>query len=237
MRRLADLGFGIVTSVQGRGVFPETDARSLGAFNLQPPVEAFYETCDAMVVVGSRLRSNETLSYTLDLPRPLIQIDADSLAAGRSYPVDQFIRGDAPEALDLLADRLEPVFRPDHSFHGDLKQARDAAEKGLRASLGPYGEVLDAVLEAAPKDLVWVRDITLSNTTWGNRLPPLGGPRSGVHALGGGIGQGLPMAIGAALSVNESLERPFCWPEMADLPSVSGNWRRRARKMPIFRFC
>jgi len=47
---------------------------------------------------------------------------------------------------------------------------------------------------------VWVRDITLSNSTWGNRAPRLSGPRDGVHALGGGIGQGLPMAVGAALA-------------------------------------
>jgi acetolactate synthase-1/2/3 large subunit len=53
---------------------------------------------------------------------------------------------------------------------------------------------------SVPDDFVWVRDITLSNTSWGNRLPHLAGPRDGVHALGGGIGQGLPMAIGAALA-------------------------------------
>jgi acetolactate synthase-1/2/3 large subunit len=32
----------------------------LGSYNLQKPVEDFYQTCDAMLVVGSRLRSNET---------------------------------------------------------------------------------------------------------------------------------------------------------------------------------
>jgi acetolactate synthase-1/2/3 large subunit len=48
--------------------------------------------------------------------------------------------------------------------------------------------------------LWWVRDITLSNTMWGNRAPVLDHPRAGVHALGGGIGQGLAMGIGAALA-------------------------------------
>ena len=60
--RLANLGFGVVTSVQGRGVLPGDDHQSLGAFNLQPAAEEFYSTCDAMLVVGSRLRSNETLT-------------------------------------------------------------------------------------------------------------------------------------------------------------------------------
>ena len=35
---------------------------------------------------------------------------------------------------------------------------------------------------------------------WGNRAPVLNHPRAGVHALGGGIGQGLAMAIGTAVA-------------------------------------
>ena len=199
--RLVDLGFGVVTSVQGRGVFQGDDCCSLGAFNLQPPIEEFYATCDAMVVVGSRLRSNETLSYALKLPSPLYQIDANPLAEGRSYPTDMFVCGDSAMALDMLADQLENAYEPDPTFSEDIQAARAAAEKGMRRALGPYTEVLDAVLGTVPRNFVWVRDITLSNTIWGNRLPELDGPRNGVHALGGGIGQGLPMGVGAALAV------------------------------------
>jgi acetolactate synthase-1/2/3 large subunit len=45
--------------------------------------------------------------------------------------------------------------------------------------------------------------VTVSNSSWGNRYLPLRGPRDGVHAVGGGIGQGVPMAIGAALGAGE----------------------------------
>jgi acetolactate synthase-1/2/3 large subunit len=48
-----------------------------------------------------------------------------------------------------------------------------------------------------------VRDVTVSNSTWGNRSLLIAGPRDGVHALGGGIGQGIQMAIGAALAAGE----------------------------------
>lgn len=201
--RLANLGFGVVTSVQGRGVLPGDDHASLGAFNLQPAVEEFYDTCDAMLVVGSRLRSNETLTYSLRLPQPLYQIDADPLSEGRAYPVAQFVCGDSAVTLDMLADRLKGRFKPEAGFSKDLRAARRKAEEGLRRTLGPYNDVLDAVIGAVPRDFVWVRDITLSNTIWGNRLPPLDGSRDGVHAVGGGIGQGLPMGIGAALAVRE----------------------------------
>ena len=200
--RLAGLGLGIVTSVQGRGVDGRCASQSLGTFNLQAPVEAFYATCDAMVVVGSRLRSNETLNYSLKLPRPLFQVDVDPGAENRSYRTDHFVCGDARGVLDGLATRLEQSgFRPDSGFGSDLREARAAAERGLRAMLGPYEGMLDAVCAAG--DAWWVRDITLSNTMWGNRLPALDGSRKGVHAVGGGIGQGLPMAIGASLAARD----------------------------------
>ena len=199
VRRLIDLGFGVVTSVQGRGVVAEGHPMSLGSYNLQPPVEAFYATCDAMVVAGSRLRGNETLKYTLRLPSPLFGIDADPMAENRAYPLDRFVIGDSALALGALADRLDGRIKTDPKFVDDLSRARGKAEAGMRETLGPYEAILDAVLRTVPEDLVWVRDITLSNSMWGNRLPRLRGPRDGVHALGGGIGQGIAMAVGAAL--------------------------------------
>ncbi|MCY4549718.1 MAG: thiamine pyrophosphate-binding protein [Defluviicoccus sp.] len=199
-RALARLGFGIVTSIHGRGTIPEGDPMSLGAFNLQPPVEAFYAGCDAMLVVGSRLRGNETFKYRLALPRPLYRIDADPRADGRSYANDIFVHGDAANAMAGLAERLRGRMDIEPALAPDLAAARLAAEAGLRATLGPYERLMDDVQGAVPDDVVWVRDITLSNSSWGNRAPRLSGPRCGVHALGGGIGQGLPMAIGAALA-------------------------------------
>ncbi|WP_207005650.1 thiamine pyrophosphate-binding protein, partial [Trinickia mobilis] len=83
VERLVALGFGVVTSVQGRGVLPEDHPATLGAFNVHPAVESFYRTCDALVVVGSRLRGNETLKYKLALPQPLFRVDADALADNR----------------------------------------------------------------------------------------------------------------------------------------------------------
>ncbi len=199
--RLAALGFGVVSSTQGRGILPEDHAMSLGAFGAAPAIEAFYRTCDAMLVVGSRLRGNETLKYALALPRPLYRIDADDAADGRSYPNEIFVAGDAARALAGLADRLavRPSLR-DPEFAADLAHAREAAEAALRRTIAPYDALLDALVASLPREAVWVRDVTLSNSMWGNRRPRLVGPRDGVHALGGGIGLGLPMAIGAALA-------------------------------------
>lgn len=197
--RLLDLGIGVVTSTQGRGIVPEDDERSLGAYNLHAPVERFYQTCDAMVVVGSRLRGNETLKYKLKLPRPLYRIDADAAAEGRCYATDYFVLGDSALALDALADRLQGRMQVDPAFLEDLKAARRAAEASLVDGLGPYAELVRALQRAAGRSFNWVRDVTVSNSTWGNRHLHVFDPRAGVHALGGGIGQGLAMGVGAAV--------------------------------------
>ncbi|WP_228894026.1 thiamine pyrophosphate-binding protein [Pseudoduganella aquatica] len=211
VQRLLDMGFGVVTTTQGRGVVAEDDPRSLGAFNLHKPVENFYQTCDAMLVVGSRLRGNETLKYELKLPRALYRIDADPAAEGRCYKSDYFVCGDAELALEALADRLEGKMQVDPGFIGDLQKARDSAVAGLVDGLGPYSALVDQLQQAAGRRFNWVRDVTVSNSTWGNRYLRIFDPLAGVHALGGGIGQGLAMGIGAAIgaAVTNSGKKTF----------------------------
>lgn len=210
--RLLDMGFGVVSTTQGRGVVAEDDHRSLGAFNLHAPVERFYQSCDAMVVLGSRLRGNETLKYALKLPRPLYRVDADAAAEGRGYKSDYFVCGDAALVLEGLADRLEGKMQIDPSFMSDLQEARDVAVAGLIDGLGPYAALVSTLQEAAGREFNWVRDVTVSNSTWGNRYLRVFEPTAGVHALGGGIGQGMPMAIGAAVgaAVTNSGKKTFC---------------------------
>ena len=208
VRRFADLGFGVVTSVQGRGVIPEDHPLSLGAFNLHEPIERFYATCDAMLVVGSRLRSNETLTYKLKLPRPLYRIDVDPQQQGRCYTDDFFVVGDSALVLTGLADRLAGRMKLDAAFAQDLAAARDAARVLVTDGLGPYQQLVEELQRAAGRSFVWVRDVTISNSTWGNRSLAIAGPRDGVHALGGGIGQGVQMALGAALAADG--RKTFC---------------------------
>lgn len=212
VQRLMKLGFGVVTSTQGRGIVPENDPQSLGSFNLHKPVENFYQTCDAMLVAGSRLRGNETLKYQLKLPRPLYRVDADPGSEGRCYETDAFLHGDSRLVLEGLADRLEGKLRIDPEFHGDLKAAKSAAIASLVDGLGPYSKLVEALQGTVGQNFNWVRDVTVSNSTWGNRYLYLFDPKAGVHALGGGIGQGLAMSVGAAIGAaqTQSGKKTYC---------------------------
>jgi acetolactate synthase-1/2/3 large subunit len=198
--RLANMGIGIVTSVRGRGTLSEAHAMSLAAFTTATPVLELYARCDLMVVVGSHLRSNETTTYSAPLPERLVRIDVDPMADGRGYAGMDFIAGDARLALDGLADRLGDSYAPDDGFREQVSVARAQAEIELAKSMGIYTALRDAIAAAMPDDGLWVRDVTLSNSIWGNRSPIMTHPQQAVHAAGGGIGQGLPHGIGAAVA-------------------------------------
>ncbi len=202
VQRLVDLGFGVVTSVQGRGVIAEDHRATLGAFQLQRASADVYQRCDACVIVGSRLRSNETMKYELALPTRRFRVDANPAVQTQAYSCEQFIEADAALALHALADALHG-WQADAAWHEEITAAKRAAQQQVDASLGSYVALKNAlnhiVATELAGDCIWVRDITLSNTMWGNRSLVLRHPRSGVHALGGGIGQGLQMGIGAAI--------------------------------------
>lgn len=194
-------GFGVVTSTQGRAVVGEDHKGSLGAFNMTPEAERIYAASDLMIVVGSRLRGNETRNNKMPLPRPLWQIDIEPTQAGRNYPVDGFVCGDAALTLRALLDRLPDELETDPQLHYDIAVARAKSEGALRARLGPYQIVADHLLSVVLAGRhPWVRDVTISNSTFGNRYVQVAAPHLGVHALGGGIGQGIAMAVGAAVA-------------------------------------
>ena len=200
---LVNRGFAAVTSTQGRGVVPEDHPANLGAFNMTPEAQALYARSDFMLVVGSRLRGNETLNNAMRLPRPLAQIDAEPTQGGRNYPVDLFAHGDAAETLRRLLDRLPAKLDVDPNLAFDVAAARAQSEGTLRARLGPYEALAETLCaRVAEGRHPWVRDVTISNSTFGNRYVRVAEPRLGVHALGGGIGQGVAMGIGAAVAAD-----------------------------------
>ncbi len=200
-RALADAGWAVVASTNGRGIVPDDHPSAFGAFGGFAAFKAFAATCDATLVVGSRLRGTDTAEWTLPLPAPLYHIDADPSARHRSYGARRFAVADARVALRRLSASAQPPAALDPQFSTDIAAARAATRAELNVTLGPYAPLVAALERRFPPGAPWVRDITVANSAWGNRVPALREPRGNVYALGGGIGQGLAMAIGAALAV------------------------------------
>ena len=200
--QLMALGFGAVSSWNGRGIVSEDHPMTLGGMhgNGSPRVVAFYETVDAMLAVGSRLRAHETLELTLKLPKTLIQADVNPAANGRTYPSQCFVTGDAGLVMAGLARRLTGRIQIEPGYAAEFAELKRRATADYCDTLGPYAEFPRIVRQAMPRDAVWVRDITISNSSWGNRIFPVYGPRDAVHPVSAAIGPGLPMGVGAAMA-------------------------------------
>ncbi len=203
--KLLDMGFGMVTSWNGRGTVPEDHPRNLGGLtgNGLPMVTDFYKTLDLCLVVGCRLRGHETGDFAVKPPENLIQIDGDPAANGRTYPSKYFVCGDAKATLEGLVKRLEGKMQVSTGYPKEFEALKTAAQKEFIETLGAYGTFSKQLRDVMPKDAIWVRDITQNNTTWGNRVFPIYNPNQNVYPVGAGIGQGLQLGIGAAAAAGE----------------------------------
>ncbi len=202
LQKLLDLGFGMVSSWAGRGIVPEDHPMNLGGLNGTgaPEVVDFYKSVDLMLVVGSKLRGQETVDQSLALPACRVQIDIDPAAEGRTYASELFVHGDAKDTLERLLALLDGQYVAEDGFQEQFAQMKREARDAFAQTLGPYQTFPSQLRSQLPRDAVWARDITVANSTWGNRLFEVYGPRDAMHPVGAGIGQGLPLGIGAAFA-------------------------------------
>ncbi len=208
-KRLLDLGFGMVTSWNGRATVPEDHPQNLGGLtgNGLPIVADFYKTLDLCLVVGCRMRGHETGDFGIPIPSPMIQIDTDPMANGRTYPNSFFVCGDAKATLEGLLARIEGKMKIEAGYPAEFAALKVAAQKDFMGTLGVYGTFSKQLRDVMPKDGIWARDITQNNTTWGNRVFPLSSPNQNVYPTGAGIGQGLCLGIGAAAAAMQTNQK------------------------------
>lgn len=200
VKAIADLGIPVVSSTHARGVLADDHPRTLGAFHNSASVEKLLKEADLLVVVGSRLRSNETKTYSVVFPENIIQIDANPVAQQRNYKIDQFICADAKEVLGRVIQGLNGQSKVDPEYDQAISAAREQAIQALRTQMDQYALICDHLRTALPEDGIFVRDITMSGSTWGSRLFPVQTPNKNIHSLAGAIGLGLAHAIGASIA-------------------------------------
>ncbi len=205
-RKLVDLiDAAVITSHGARGTLPETDPRCLGFFANDPDVRKLLGSADLLISVGTRFRGNETGYWDVGVPANHIGIDIDPNAVNRNYPHSMALIGDSRPILSALVAGLEErgaASKPD--YRRDVLRAREASRARMRESMGPYQAILDAIRETLPAGGIVVRDVTIPTTTWASRMIEVTEPRQTLHSATIGIGQALPMAIGASIARPEA---------------------------------
>ena len=210
VEKFINMGFALVTSTQGRGVVPESSHMSLGAFNAVPLIEEFYKTIDLMIVAGSRLRGHETRDMSLKLPDNIIQIDIDPKAENRTYKTDLFHCGDAKKVLGELSNRLSNQLTLEKEWENEISQLKNKILEDYKSNLGAYKDFPETIRKVLPENGIWVRDVTISNSMWGNRSMFINEPEQNIYPVGAAIGPGLALAVGASIGSKSNKTIAMC---------------------------
>ncbi|RRO19936.1 thiamine pyrophosphate-binding protein [Saccharopolyspora rhizosphaerae] len=205
VRELAELlRAGVLTSNSGRGSVPEDHDLVIGNFAANPEAAPLLADADLLISIGTHFRSNETRHYALPLPAGHVQIDVDPDAIGRAYPAEVGVVGTAEEVLPQLIAELSGSAGAEWHWQEEVARTRSAVRAQLRAAIGKYALLCDAIRQALPTESVIARDVTIPSSQWGNRLLEIYAPSTNVFPVGGGIGQGLAHGLGAALGVPQA---------------------------------
>lgn len=194
------LGAAVFTSNAGRGTITEDHDLVIGNFAATPGGQELLAGADVLLSVGTHFRSNETRTYKLALPETHIQIDVDKAALGRAYPAALGLHGEAAATVSALTAALPAVTSAEAGWRERVTRTRRSVREKLGSDIGPYARICRSMRDRLEPASPIARDVTIPSSQWGNRLLPITDPRTNVFALGGGIGQGLAMGIGAALA-------------------------------------
>ncbi|MGO4889404.1 thiamine pyrophosphate-binding protein [Anaerobacillus sp. MEB173] len=205
VQELAEMiGAAVITSQSGKGSIPEDHPQCIGHFAAYELTKDLLKNSDLLISIGVRFRGNETSNWKVSVPNEHISIDADWLAMNRNYESTYGLVGDAKEILTkIIHDISDMSITPDKEYIEEVKTVREKLRTQLRETLGPYEQILDGMQKVLPRNSILVRDVTVQANVWGSRLFEIYEPRTSIHASGGGIGQGLPTAIGAQIACKD----------------------------------
>jgi len=202
VRRLAEkMRIPVVSTLLGKGCFPETHELSLGMLGMHGTAYAnkAVKDCDLILSIGSRFDDRITgnvKTFCKDAKR--IHIDIDESEHDRQVKVDCFIHADAKEAVAALLALVHPGDVNDWlvqtvAWKKEFPLAYD--RKAMSAQL-----VIDTLYQLTGGKAVVVTDVG-QHQMWAAQFCKTDGPRDWLSSGGAGtMGYGFPAAIGAQLA-------------------------------------
>ena len=193
------MGAPVVTTIEGRGAISEAHDLSLGFRTDRRSAAEIFEEADVVLAIGTRFQNYATRVWTLQMPENLIHIDVDPGVIGRNYPAAVPIVADAKMALQELLQGLGKT-AVDEQFLERCRKIKEADEEEIKEEIGPdHSEIVSVIRRLLPEECPVVRDSTVPNYTWGNRLLKILRSRTSIRPAAVAIGPGLPLAMGAAI--------------------------------------
>ncbi len=208
LRRLVErLGLPVFTTANGKGSIPEDHPLSLGMYGgeydfppggHEDPRQTFANSLDTLLAVGSSLSWFRVKSQGLEQPANLIHLDIDAEPMGKWYDTSVRLVGDAGTVLRQLYDAIAAHSpRPNPGFASEVERVRDAIREFKGRTMPCETRIMATVRAAAARDAIFSGDVGICNHRGANYCLDALGQRSYMTPAWGGLGFGLPAAIGA----------------------------------------
>ena len=191
LRRLAEkLNAPVVVTRCAKGALREDHPLALMNCNGFIARQAM-QLADCTVAIGPRFTSIDTRSWSLELPRPLLQIDEDSAEIGREYPCDIGVVGDLKLTLGGLIEEVE-------AGQNMWEQPLDGLRRQFAAQ--PALPLLSDIREVLPDDAILSVDVHAIGYASFAEFP-IYNPRTFLYPnIGVALGYAFPAAIGAKVA-------------------------------------
>ncbi|TCD54696.1 acetolactate synthase large subunit [Alloscardovia theropitheci] len=232
----------VVTTLNARGIVPDSDRHNLGMLGMHGTVAGTgaVQNSDLLIAIGARFADRVTGKLSEFAPRArVIHIDIDPAEIGKNREVDVPIVGDITTVLNELIPHIEALQSEEGSvdlknwwellddlrenYPTDYTREEDIPTDG---SLSPQWVVKELSNQAA-KDTIWVSGVG-QHQMWASQLIDFENPNSWLSSGGAGtMGYGLPAALGARVAS----EREFGGQKPVWLIDGDGSFQMTSQEM------
>ena len=195
----------VVTTVAGIGMLPGDHPLNAGATLPSEATLQLVAEADVVLAIGTELSENDTWGCPLKINGALIRIDIDPRKLTDRFPARVAIHADAGLASKAIAEALADSVANDRAAaEARVQRAREAFQKTLGDSEQKHQRVLELVQRIAPRETVYVGDMTqIAYTAY--RCMAFDAPARFFNPKGyGTLGYALPAVIGARLGAPET---------------------------------
>jgi acetolactate synthase I/II/III large subunit len=211
LRQVAERsGIPVITTLHGKGAFPEDHPLSLGMPGMHGwvHVNRAIQECDVLMNVGGRFDDRVTGRVATFAPKAkIIHIDIDPAEIGKNVPTAVPIVGDARNVLTAMMEEL-PELEPRAEWLEHIRQMQEKHQGRQQYKKRPDTPALMphdvyASLNRAFRESGKVRVITDvgQHQMWAAQLIDWYHPRTHITSGGSGtMGFSVPAALGAALA-------------------------------------
>jgi len=193
LKHLAEqMGLPVTVTRLGKGVLPEDHPLALSDLSGSLGQKAMAHA-DCLLSVGVRFTSLDSLTWSMKIPHPHVQLDVEAEVIGREYPAEAGVVGDLKLSLRDLASELEG----DRKKEGWEKLLREMKREVAADEKAP---ALATIREELERDGILAVDVHCIGYRAFAEFPCYD-PRTFLcPSVGGSLGWAFPAALGAKVA-------------------------------------